>query len=122
MTKQDVDLLKIKSNVPNLEEISPLVYTGANFTYGKETYQGMIAGGAENLSTLFDVYPNPTTGILNFSENIKSINIYDVSGRFIKKFENISNQVDISQFSQGMYLIESHTFDNQKHTKKVIKE
>ena len=72
--------------------------------------------------TLFDVYPNPTTGILNFSENIKSINIYDVSGRFIKKFENISNQVDISQFSQGMYLIESHTFDNQKHTKKVIKE
>jgi len=61
LTKQDVDLLKIKSNVPNLEEISPLVYTGANFTYGKETYQGMIAGGAENLSTLFDVYPQEGT-------------------------------------------------------------
>ncbi len=61
LTKRDVELLKIKSNVPNLEEISPLVYTGANFTYGKETYQGMIAGGAENLSTLFDVYPQEGT-------------------------------------------------------------
>lgn len=61
LTKRDVELLKIKSNVPNLEEISPLVYTGANFTYGKEAYQSMIAGGAENLSTLFDVYPQEGT-------------------------------------------------------------
>ena len=92
LTKKDIELLKVKSNVPDLEEISPLVYTGANFTYGKEAYQSMIAGGAENLSTLFDVYPQE--GSFFTKEDVENnSNVVIIGSKIKKELFGLSNPI-----------------------------
>jgi len=92
LTKKDIELLKLKSNVPDLEEISPLVYTGANFTYGKEAYQSMIAGGAENLSTLFDVYPQE--GSFFTKEDVENnSNVVIIGSKIKKELFGLSNPI-----------------------------
>jgi len=92
LTKKDIELLKLKSNVPDLEEISPLVYTGANFTYSKEAYQSMIAGGAENLSTLFDVYPQE--GSFFTKEDVENnSNVVIIGSKIKKELFGLSNPI-----------------------------
>jgi hypothetical protein len=61
------------------------------------------------------IYPNPTTGILNIevteSIAIKSISIYNVEGKLIKKNKYFINsqQLDISNFKKGNYIINIET-------------
>jgi Secretion system C-terminal sorting domain len=66
------------------------------------------------------IYPNPTNGDLyiDFSEpkNYSDISIFDIKGQLLRQWEN-SNQIDISDFENGMYIISV----NNKYFKKVIK-
>jgi len=59
------------------------------------------------------VYPNPATDFVNIkSENtIDEITVYNQSGQFVKKIEvgNKSYQLNVSQFMEGLYLIQAKT-------------
>lgn len=51
------------------------------------------------------LYPNPTNGILNIgNENLEKILVCDVSGKVVSEFAPTS-QIDLSNFSKGIYLI-----------------
>ena len=51
------------------------------------------------------LFPNPTNGILNIgNENLEKILIYDVSGKVVKEFAPES-QIDVSNLSKGLYII-----------------
>lgn len=69
----------------------------------------------------FIIYPNPSNGIINArsKENIKDIEIYSLDGRKIKEVQNTS--IDISEFSNGMYLLQVKTEDGKIGTKKIVK-
>ena len=52
------------------------------------------------------VYPNPTAGIINLKNlNTQKLSLYDISGKLIKEFEGGTSQIDLTNFSKGMYLI-----------------
>jgi Secretion system C-terminal sorting domain/Fibronectin type III domain len=78
----------------------------------------------------FALYPNPaqnnvTINLQNTTETIDSITITDVLGKTIRKVNAISDKVinlDISDLSQGVYMIEIKTESNLKQIKKLIKE
>jgi hypothetical protein len=55
----------------------------------------------------FAVYPNPTTGLLKWSfENIKSINIFDISGKEIFYKEIFDNQeLDLINLPESSYFL-----------------
>ncbi len=59
----------------------------------------------------FMVYPNPTKGIVtfsNFKEVVSSIEVYDISGRLVAKYDSIfdnSTQIDLSDRTLGLYLV-----------------
>jgi hypothetical protein len=58
-----------------------------------------------NTSTLIS-YPNPTTGIITFSETQESITLLDLNGKVIESYYSIS-QLDLSHITNGIYLLKS---------------
>jgi hypothetical protein len=65
------------------------------------------------------LYPNPTDGILNIEiDTIEKIILYDLSGKQLKEWLSVS-QLDVTDFSKGIYLIK--LFSQQGvHVEKII--
>jgi uncharacterized delta-60 repeat protein len=72
------------------------------------------------------LFPNPVDNVLNFKtsnfSNVSKVNIYDLIGNQILKDKNVINDnIDISNFSKGIYLIKMTTTNDDIITKKIIK-
>ena len=71
------------------------------------------------------LYPNPTTGIVkinltNFLNNV-SLEIYDVSGKILKKIKITSDEIDVSELKSGVYLAVMKNKQNISKTSKIVK-
>ncbi len=80
------------------------------------------------LSNKFSVSPNPTTGLINVTNNeginVNEITVTDLNGRVVKtsKFDNVTNiEMNISDLSSGMYMM-SIKSDAGTATKKIVKQ
>ena len=53
------------------------------------------------------VYPNPTNGIVNISglRSFKTISVHNLLGQEVKRFDNASSSIDISDLNTGIYLL-----------------
>jgi len=60
----------------------------------------------------FQMYPNPATRILYFSE-VTDVAIYDVNGKRLNVYRNV-NQIDISVYASGVYFIQNDEGEVQK--------
>jgi len=71
-----------------------------------------------------EVYPNPFTDVVNISDikNVKSISVFDVSGRLIKTIEKPSTELYLGELKSGIYLITLTMKDDLKQTIKAIKK
>jgi len=81
---------------------------------------------SNNKQKIINIYPNPTNGIVNFEfaeTNIQKLTISDITGKqIIEKTKLQQNeQIDLSNFESGIYLISIQT-DKEIFTKKIIKE
>lgn len=63
-----------------------------------------------------NAYPNPTTGRVNFSEQIDEYNVYGVNGQRIM-YGKSTNNIDLSNMPNGMYFIQTN-----KGNSKIIKK
>jgi hypothetical protein len=79
-------------------------------------------------STAFSLYPNPTTDVLNISNNnnldIKNISVTDINGRIVKTSnsnEIASAKIDLSDLTAGIYIMKIET-DKGISTEKIIKK
>lgn len=68
------------------------------------------------------LYPNPTTGILNFQSQseIQNVAVFDLSGRKISEFN--SSQVNISNLQKGIYIVKISTQDGKTENRKIVKQ
>ncbi len=100
-------------------------------TRGAVTYSDIVIvrfGASDKLIT--DLYPTPTTGIVNIVSNASavkpiSIAIFDLSGRRLsnKLLTNTgSNTVDISLFANGIYVLEASLANGTKQQFKIVKQ
>lgn len=69
--------------------------------------------------TTFQIFPNPTKNTLNFSQELKEFNIYDLSGKLILKEKG--NQINVSNLPNGTYLIKGITTSGKTINQKIIK-
>jgi hypothetical protein len=51
-----------------------------------------------------NVYPNPTKDILNFTQHIDEIKVYDISGKIVLNKSN-SEFINLEKLSNGLYLV-----------------
>ncbi|MBP7497435.1 MAG: fibronectin type III domain-containing protein, partial [Bacteroidales bacterium] len=83
------------------------------------------AENATDNSLNYNIYPNPTTGVINFSISATSkavdIYIYNISGSLIYQ-QNItsSSSIDLSSYNKGIYFIKVMSDKNVKTDKIII--
>ena len=74
----------------------------------------------------YKVYPNPTQSGFNIENNelnIQSIELYDISGRYLKSIQDCNNStisIDLTPFSNGIYFAKIKS-TNGVRTEKVVK-
>lgn len=89
---------------------------GENYIFGNLKVEEMIS----SLNTEYikqddthHLYPNPTTGTLNFvldeRERIISIEIYDLSGRLVHSDTQVERMIDVRSLKDGVYIIRFRT-------------
>ena len=71
-----------------------------------------------------NMYPNPAKDVISFNEDLKSIKIYDLSGKVI--FENNQSYyngtlLNISNISNGIYIVRIKGMDDKSHYIKLLK-
>lgn len=88
--------------------------------------EGSTLGVAENNLGNFTMYPNPTNDYIRFNtadatEKIKSVTIYDVTGKVVKKDTASNNSVSVQELQNGTYVIILENNLGKKHSSKFIK-
>lgn len=88
------------------------------------TIQVGLLGIADNSSSGFTYYPNPTNGVINIAfsngNKIENAIIYNMTGQKLLDVSN-TNTIDISNFSTGMYILKTKDSNNNIITKRIIK-
>ncbi len=84
---------------------------------------GEIMGLSDNDRMKISVYPNPTTQFVNITSNQKldEVSIYSIDGKLLQTLNGNIQQVDISKFPNGVYML---TIQSGKITKthKIVKK
>ncbi len=65
--------------------------------------------------------PNPTTSNITFSQEIKNLEIFDITGKKIKYFENMNTVFDVANLEKGIYLLKGKTVGGNSINEKLIK-
>lgn len=95
-------------------------------TAGSVSYIEFFTVGVDEVLTSEDVriYPNPTTGSLQFkADNINSITtvqVYDNNGKLIMSRKPDGNRIDITELGSGIYFIKTNV--ESIKTFKIIKQ
>jgi len=129
--ENDFNNLSTLANAQLPEGTTTIVWTltdiaGNENTCSFDVTVNAYVGIADLFANGISIYPNPTNGIVNleFAENnIKKLTILDITGKqVIEKTEVQQNeQIDVSSFDSGIYVISIIT-DNEIFTTKLIKE
>jgi hypothetical protein len=92
----------------------------ASFVWGTTTIQSERTNNMR-----VTVFPNPSSGIFTIksSKPMQEIVVYDASQRIILRELNIGNiqMIDLSQFRNGMYILETKTNRGKHEIKRIIK-
>ncbi|MEI6594583.1 MAG: T9SS type A sorting domain-containing protein [Bacteroidota bacterium] len=98
------------------------------FIFNKKSFQGTGISDLKSNTKTFEVYPNPTSSIINMvmKGNVKNatINIFDITGKNISTSSFINQSetsIDVSNFNKGIYFITLDA-DGIKTSKKFIVE
>ena len=65
------------------------------------------------------VYPNPTSGLLNVSKIMENVEIYDVIGRKVYTQSVVENVIDLSELHVGQYFLVA-TVDGERISTKIM--
>jgi hypothetical protein len=71
--------------------------------FGRITLDHIVGIESPSLSAI-NLYPNPTTGIINLDVN-GLVDIYNVAGTLVKSVQSLDNKINVSDLSEGIYFI-----------------
>lgn len=74
------------------------------------------------LSKDFNIYPNPTSDVINFNLDVKEATVYSIGGSQIIKTEVVNRKLDLSALQRGVYFVKSITNSGEYQTFKVVKK
>lgn len=90
------------------------------FVYERTQPAGIEKTSLENLA----IYPNPAQDALNISiggEKVNAINIYTLEGRLVKNSIGSAKSINVSELTEGVYVIEVQT-ENGTAIQKFVKK
>lgn len=121
----------VLDNTTNNQAFQPAVgFTVQNIQFDPDYHlisrSNNVVLGTEDftLDQQFGIYPNPTSGIVNFEKpasiNVQNINIYNTLGQLLYS-EKYSETVDVSKFSKGILIFQVETSEGVLN-KRIVKE
>lgn len=87
------------------------------FTYNDAT---ITAVNDLNESTQEHFYPNPASNHIKLTADVNSIAIYTVTGETLKQIDNPSHTVDLSDLSNGVYIVKLVLKNGSVSTRKLL--
>ncbi|WBV61844.1 T9SS type A sorting domain-containing protein [Chryseobacterium camelliae] len=102
-----------------------LGYHGSNRDYATLTRSGSLATSDFELENKqINIYPNPAKETVNFknADNIKSVDIYETTGRKVKSVKLEGENISVSDLRAGSYYFEITHKDGTLSYEKLIKE
>lgn len=122
-----------KFNIPSANEMyqsSPLgdAYAFNNFLYYSTNY-GLYKIDLSTLSNTnfqqknnITFSPNPTNSQITFEQEVSGLEIFDISGKKVKSFQNTNTIFDVSDLEKGIYFLKGKTVEGNEFNEKLIKE
>ncbi|MBA5630219.1 PQQ-dependent sugar dehydrogenase [Moheibacter lacus] len=124
-----------------IDDDANLIFTptglDAIFSVGEDFYGNLYVASINRVYKIIDetmgvedqnkvnisIYPNPTKDFVNITSNkaIDEISIYTMDGKLIQTLKGNTTQIDISNFSNGIYIMTIQSGDIMK-TQKIIKK
>ena len=77
---------------------------------------------SENFTNSFEIFPNPASNyfMVNDPMGISTVEIYNLMGEFVQAPQIINGKVDVSNLSNGVYLVKLQPCYEQPYSKKLI--
>jgi hypothetical protein len=93
-----------------------------NINDGFPILEGGILSVADGSETAFNVYPNPTNGIVNI-EGVKvaQVQVYNILGQPVRTFTN-ANEIHIKDLPNGVYLLRITDKEGNTFSERIVKE
>ena len=73
-------------------------------------------------ATAFKLYPNPTSERIAFNMPIHDLKIMDVTGKVVKTVSGKMEGLNVSNLSQGIYILKGLTTEGLPLTRKFVKK
>lgn len=73
----------------------------------------------ENVKENLQVFPNPASDIVKIKGDFQSLDVFDLTGKHVFNTEN-QDEIDVSNWNTGIYIIKSVTFDGMVFTNKFF--
>jgi hypothetical protein len=95
---------------------------GDNWFIDDVNVTGTLGTADFNSNLKASLYPNPTKGVLNIdtTEAIEKIEVYGILGNLVKTVNN-TKTVDMTELSNGSYMVKVKTVEGNVSTQKVMK-
>ena len=91
---------------------------------GEELYimKGAVTNATSKITQPIFMYPNPTTGIINFSNEVngRPAYIYDIMGRKVADVKIENGEVNISTLANGTYFVRISNADKDYNGKVIL--
>ena len=95
------------TDTPNIYKLYFTSFTGStdgniSFVQNPGRTTGLFSGASNNV---LEVYPNPTTGLVNISNQAKNITIYNSLGGLVQQAPSYNGQIDMTELPAGIYVL-----------------
>lgn len=111
-------------NVAILPEIDGTGFTQSNMEVDYiRVYQEDALGTTQNqIDPEIKVYPNPVKDFLYIdAKNLESYTLYNILGQNLKQGQLNTDQIDLSELEEGLYILRFKSSGNKYISKKIIK-
>lgn len=93
------------------------VYANVTLHYLPTVVTGITEKSNKVNTNIIKVYPNPTTGTLNFTEIVKNVEVYNTNGQLVLSETN-TNKIEIN-FSNGVYIVRTLSDNGTVNTNRI---
>jgi hypothetical protein len=83
------------------------------------TTAGVVSIAEPNMIQLF---PNPTSTSFQLSKPVQNVDVYNMTGQLVKRFEDEKASFNISDLASGIYIIEVLDTENNRSSIKLVKK
>ena len=72
--------------------------------FGTWTFKGTTAGLDKDEESLVKIYPNPAIDVAYLSEEVESVEVFNLFGESVMSSQNI-DKIDVSELESGVYSV-----------------